>query len=227
MSMSRHSVRLIPVTALAFASLSNANAADTASMYPQWLYGWYEAGPSFVEPAELRNFPGGELTDDNEVKFDPGFHFGIAIGRELTPYIRVEVESGFNYNAMSSMAGADSNDANFYRVPILANLVLQYPNKTGIVPVIGAGAGAQWLVLDAQNVSLGFTTLDEQSEGWTFSYQVYGGVNYHFREDMSLGVFYHYNVADSPSWDFESVDGNFKLNSLRTHSVSLTFGWRF
>lgn len=224
MSATRFATRILPVFILGFAGLRSASAE---SIYPDGLYGWYEAGPALVEPAKVRNFPGDELTDHNEVKFDPGFHFGIAIGRELTRYFGVEVESGFNYNSLRSVSGADSSSGNFYRVPIMANLVLQYPNRTGFVPVIGAGAGGQWLVFDAQNVGLGLTTLDEQSDTWTFSYQAYGGVRYHFREDMSLGLFYHYNVSDGPSWDFESVGGNFKLDSLRTHSVSLTFGWRF
>ena len=45
---------------------------------------------------------------------------------------------------------------------------------------------------------------------------------------MSLGVFYHYSVADSPSWKFEdAAGGDFKLDAIRTHSLSLTLGWDF
>jgi opacity protein-like surface antigen len=106
--------------------------------------------------------------------------------------------------------------------------VLQFPNRTRLVPVIGAGVGAQWAVFDAQNVTLGLTTLDEQSDTWVFGYQGYAGVRYQFRENMSLGAFYHYSVADGPSWKFDSVaEGNVKLDSIRTHSFSLTFGWDF
>ena len=224
MSAIHFAPRILPILILSSAGLKSAFAD---SMYPENLYGWYEAGPSLVESTKIRNFPGDEFTDDDKVKFDPGFHFGIAIGREVTRYVSVELESGFNYNALDSISGADSSSGDFYRIPILANLVLQYPNRTGFVPVIGAGAGGQWLSFDAQNVSLGFTTLDEQAETWTFSYQAYAGVRYQFRENMSLGLFYHYNVSDGPSWDFDSVDGNFKLDSLRTHSVSLTLGWHF
>ena len=45
---------------------------------------------------------------------------------------------------------------------------------------------------------------------------------------MSLGFFYHYSLADAPSWKFDNVPGgNFKLDAIRTHSLSLTFGWNF
>jgi hypothetical protein len=45
---------------------------------------------------------------------------------------------------------------------------------------------------------------------------------------MSLGVFYHYSVVDGPSWEFDSDDGgNLKLDSIRTHTLSLTFAWEF
>ena len=138
------------------------------------------------------------------------------------------MESGFNYNELKSIQDATASSGNIYRVPIMGNLVLQYPNRTRLVPVIGAGVGAQWAQFDAQNVELGATTLNDTSETWVFGYQGYAGVRYQFYENMDLGIFYRYSVADGPSWEFSSAPGgNFKLNSLRTHSLSLTFGWRF
>src|SRR6185369_629283 len=109
----------------------------------------------------------------------------------------------------------------------MGNVVLKYPNRTGFVPVIGAGAGAHWSVFDAQNVTFGATTLRSNEETWTFGYQGYAGLTYKFQENMSLGLFYHYSVVDGPSWGFPETEGNFKLNSLRTHTVALTFGWYF
>jgi opacity protein-like surface antigen len=207
--------------------LSAAPSASAQFSYPEGMYGWYEAGPAVVETAKIRDFFG-EFVTGNSVEFDTGFHFGIGIGRELTRFLSVEVESGFNYNAVKSIQDATASSANTYRIPVLGNLVLQFPNRTGIVPVIGGGVGAHWAVFDAQNVELGATALEGDSETWVFGYQGYAGLRYQFREDMSLGVFYHYSVADGPSWDFgSSFGGNFKLDSLRTHTLSLTFGWRF
>jgi len=210
-----------------FLGLGIIRSASAQFDYPEGIYGWYEAGPAVMQKAEIRDFFG-ELVTGNKVEFDTGFHFGIGVGRELTRYLRVEVESGFNYNALKSIQDATASSGNIYRVPIMGNLVLQYPNRTRLVPVIGVGVGAQWAQFDAQNVELGATTLNDTSETWVFGYQGYAGVRYQFYENMDLGIFYHYSVADGPSWEFSSTDGgNFKLNSLRTHSLSLTFGWRF
>ncbi len=204
-----------------------SRAAAQAFPYPQGAYGWYEAGGSVIERAKLQDFFGNPV-NGNPVEFDPGFHFGIAFGRQLHRYVKVEVESGFNYNALKSIGGAAASSGNLYRVPLMANLVLQFPNRTRLVPVLGAGAGGQWLGLDAQNIAYGSTLITGTSETWVFSYQGYAGVHYHLNDRLSLGLFYHYHVADGPSWNFGPASaGNFKLDSIRTHSLSLTLGWYF
>ncbi|HNQ72152.1 MAG TPA: outer membrane beta-barrel protein [Verrucomicrobiota bacterium] len=205
---------------------SPATAQRDAPFYADGLYGWYEAGPAYAPRARLRDFFGVPV-GGAQLKFDPGFHFGIGIGREITPVFKVEVESGYNYNGLDRINGATASSANFHRVPVLANLVLQYPTPAGIVPMIGAGVGGQWLHLDAQNIVLAGTTLNDSSDTWVFTYQGFAGVSYQFWERFGLGLFYRFNVADSPSWEFRNVPGNFKLNQLRTHSVSLTFSWVF
>lgn len=211
----------------AMVALLSGPCAIADSYYSEGLYGWYEGGPAIVDDAKIRDFFG-ESTSGAKVKFDTGFHFGLAIGREVTDYFRVELESGFNYNSIDDISGATASSGNIYRVPIFGNLVLQYPNRTGITPVIGAGVGAHWLALDAQNIEIGASAIDDTSNTWVFGYQGYAGLRYHFNERMNIGVFYHYSVADGPSWEFDSApDGNFKLDSLRTHSLSLTFGWYF
>jgi opacity protein-like surface antigen len=221
------SFRLSLVSLLALGHVAPASAQTDDSFYPEGVYGWYEAGAALVEDAKLKDFFGNPV-NGNTVKFDPGFHFGIGIGRELTRFVKIEVESGFNYNKLDSIAGAAASSGNFYRAPVLGNLVLQYPNRTGLVPVIGAGVGGQWVCFDAQNISLGGTPLNERSDTWVFTYQGYAGLRYEFSERFNLGLFYRYNVADSPSWQFNSVPaGNLKLDAIRTHSLSLTFGWLF
>ena len=208
-------------------SLVAGQSAFAGSLYPNGLYGWYDAGATVVPDAKIKDFFGASVTG-NPVKFDPGFHFGIGIGQEFNRFVKVEVESGFNYNAVNSIEGATASSANVYRVPVMGNVVVQYPNSSGLIPYFGAGVGAQWTQFDAQNVALGTTTLNENSETWVFGYQGFAGVRYQFRESMSLGLSYHYSVADAPSWTFSSVPGgNFKLDAIRTHSLSLAFGWTF
>jgi opacity protein-like surface antigen len=219
--------QFLPFALVGLCSLGGIRVASGQSSYLEGISGWYEAGAAVVESTKIRDFFG-EPAGGNTVKFDTGFHFGIGIGGELSRFVRIEVESGYNYNALNSIEGASASSGNLHRIPILGNLVLQFPNRTRFVPVIGAGVGAQWLLFDAQNVALGATTLDDDSETWVFSYQGHAGIRYRFREDMSLGLFYHYSVADGPSWKFDNFPGgNFKLDAIRTHSLSLTFGWNF
>lgn len=214
----------LAVGVISFAATVRAEANDP--IYPDGLYGWYEAGPTWVESAKLRDFFGNP-TAANSVELNPGFHFGIGVGRELTRYLKVEVESGFKYNSLDQISGALSSSGNLYRVPVLGNVVLQLPNRTGVVPMIGAGVGAQWLHLDAQNISFGGTTVNDSSDTWAFNYQGFAGFLYELNERFSMGLFYRYNVVDGPSWDFNGLPGNLKLNDLRTHSLALTFGWWF
>lgn len=222
-------MKLTRIAVVAFTSIASLAAFDEAladSYYGEGLYGWYEGGPALVEDVKIRDFFG-ETVDGSEVEFDTGFHFGLGIGREITDYFRVELESGFNYNSIRGITDATASSGNMYRVPVMGNLVLQYPNRTRITPVIGAGVGAHWMVMDAQNIEIGSSVVDDSASTWVFGYQGYGGLRYHFNERMNVGVFYHYSVADSPSWEFDSLPGNFKLESVRTHTLSLTFGWYF
>lgn len=207
-------------------ALAGRAAADDTPSYLEGIYGWYEGGAAMVESARLQDFFG-EPLDGNEVKFDTGFHFGIGIGRQLSRLVKVEVESGYHYNELGSIDGATDSSGKLQRIPVLGNVVLQFPNKSRFIPMIGAGVGAQWAEFDAQNVTLGLTTIQDDSDTWAFTYQGFAGVRYMFRENMSLGFFYRYSVADGPSWEFDGVPGNLKLDDVRTHTFSLHFGWDF
>lgn len=223
-------MNVLSKTAFVFAVVFGTSLARVAvadSYYSEGLYGWYEAGPALTDTARIRDFFGEEVRG-NPVKFDTGFHFGLAIGREITDYLRIELESGFNYNSIKDIGASTASSGNVYRVPVMGNVVLQYPNRTHLTPVVGGGFGAHWAVIDAQNIALESTVIDDSSSTWVFGYQGYGGLRYEFNERMNLGVFYHYTVADGPSWKFDNLPGgNFKLNSLRTHTLALTFGWYF
>ena len=218
-------LRCIPLVSLCL--LGGVLTTSAESDYPEGTYGWYEAGAAVVANAQLNDFFGNPV-NANPVSFDTGFHFGLGIGRKVTRFLSLEVMSGFNYNSLNSIAGATASSGNFYRVPLMGNVVLQFPNRSRLVPVIGAGVGAQWVVLDAQNIALGGTTMAGTSDTWVFGYQGYAGVRYEFSDRMSLGLFYQYSVADGPSWtNGSSAGGNFKLDAIRTSSLSLTLGFVF
>jgi len=174
-------------------------ASVLAPLSGQEIRGWYEAGGTVMPSANVKSF-----------LFEPVS----------------ELESGFHYNSIRSISGADTVDAQLYQVPILGNVVLQFPNRTRFVPVIGAGAGAISALLDADNLTLGTSTFAGDEQTWTFAYQGYAGVQYHFADDLGVGLFYHYMVSDAPSWG-DGPDGVIKFNRLQSHSLALTLNFRF
>jgi len=197
----------------------------TAMSAPLGVRGWYELGGTLVEDARLESFLGGPVSG-NKVKFDPGFRGAIGLGKEFSPYVAVEAEGGFHYNRIRSIEGPESDNGELYQIPVLGNLVLQFPNRTRLVPVIGGGVGAVFNILDGDDIALGASRFSSTEESWSFAYQGYAGLMYSFRPDMGLGVGYHYLRNDGPSWDVG--DGNdFKFNRLVNHSFVLTFNFRF
>lgn len=191
----------------------------------QMIRGWYEAGAAQIRDSQIESVSGSPGYS-GDVEFDTGFRFGLGLGYEVTRYVAVEVEGGFHYNGIKSITGASASDGQLYQVPVMANLVLQFPNKLNLVPVIGGGAGAVGCFLDANSISVGGTTFSGTETTWTFGYQGYAGLQYRFRPDMSLGVTYHFIVADGPSWS-NGQGGSIALDSLQNQTLSLTFGFTF
>jgi len=197
----------------------------TAVSAPLGVRGWYELGGTVIEDAKLESFLN-EPVFGSKVKFDPGFRGAIALGKELSPYVALEAEGGFHYNSIRSIGGASSDNGELYQIPVLGNLILQFPNRLRLVPFIGGGVGGVFNILDGDDISLGAGRFSGSEETWSFAYQGYGGLMYSFRPDMALGVSYHYLRNDGPSWDLG--DGrDLKFNRLVNHSLVLTYNFRF
>ena len=187
--------------------------------------GWYELGGTFMENSELESFFD-ESVSHNEVEFEPGFRAAMGIGKELTRYVAIEAEGAFHYNSIRSIKDATSDDGELYQVPVFGNLVLQFPNRTRLVPVIGGGVGAVFSMLHADEIALGASEFSETEEAWSFAFQGFAGLLYSFRDDMALGLTYHYVNADGPTWNGRSGE-DIEIDRLVTHSLGLTFSFRF
>jgi opacity protein-like surface antigen len=178
-----------------------------------------------VEDAELESFLN-ETTSNNKVEFDPGFRGAIAVGTDLTRYVAIEAEGGFHYNSIRSISGATSDNGELYQFPILGNLVLQFPNRTGLLPVIGGGVGAVFSMLHGDDLAIGASRFSSTEETWSFAYQGYAGLMYSFRRDMAVGLTYHYIGNDGPSWDGGEGD-DIKFDRIANHSLTLSYTFRF
>jgi len=206
---------------------------SSAQSEPPKLYGWMDAGGSLVQDTELKEYLDVPVSG-NEVRFDPGFRLGIGMGCEFNRYLAAEFETGFTVNSVKSITGANYVDASLYQVPLLANLVFQYPmelrNRAKLVPLLGGGVGGTGVTLDMEYVSIGSRYSWGSAYDFVFAYQGFAGLRYEFNKNMALAVYYHYFVADAPTWEPDYVEntyGNMRMDALHTHSFSLRFDWRF
>ena len=187
--------------------------------------GWYELGANVIEDAKLESFFGESLSG-NKVEFEPGFRGALALGAELARYVAIEAEGGFHYNSIHSIGGAAADDAELFQFPVFGNLVLQFPNRSRLIPIIGGGVGAVFSLLDANDLTVGGSSFSDTEETWSFAYQGYAGLTYAFRPDMALGISYHYIRNDGPTWN-TSGGNDIKIDRLVNHSLALAFTFRF
>ncbi len=204
--------------------LAAAGLAVAVPVFGQSGHGYVRAGagPVFTENTAVTEYFG--PVSGVSLEFDPGVHFEAAAGYHLRDWAAVELESGINYNTISSVTGGNPGDSSLSNIPLLANLVLEYPNDTQFVPFIGGGVGASFSVLDVDAPGLHGNDTDA-----VFAYQGFGGVRYNIGDRMGISLAYHYYASDEPSWDVHSSSGTGQLGlgSVYSHAVSLTFTVKF
>lgn len=214
----------------AFSNLS-ARAQDTG------FYLKADVGGQITQDLDLKEFFGVPLTPGSKVKLDPGARVGIAGGYQLTDWFAAEAEVGFLGNEIDSITSATRiHDASFANVPFLLNAKLQYPNRSRVTPYAGAGAGFSESIIDVGRITImdangGETSMRGNDTDTVFAWQAFGGLRFKLNEQMNLGLEYRYFSAESAKWraDFSSgtPSDTMSFGRARTHSVSLTFEFRF
>src|SRR5688572_29660448 len=114
----------------------SARAADGPGPYLK-----AEIGPSITEDVTLRDFLG--LGGGGKIEFDPGMRLGIGGGYAFNDFIAIGGETGVAFNYIDNISGGfrGEGDSSISQVPLLGNIVFKFPNPTGLVPYVGAGAG--------------------------------------------------------------------------------------
>ena len=163
-----------------------------------------------------------------KAKFDVGSRFDVSGGYRFNRWLAGELEAGVAYNSIRSIAGGtvDGSIANF---PLTANIVFRYPNSSRWEPYIGGGGGVSISALTLDNASLGSgVTLDGSASDAVFAYQGFAGLRYNFNDRMSLGACYKFLGTGNSSWDVEgAASGHIRIEGLVTHTVGVTFTFRF
>ena len=179
----------------------------------------------------------------DDIEFEPGFGLGIGGGCWLTPWLAVEVETGYGVNNIDTLGGHDVADAMVAQMPWLVNLVFQYDGWKKIKPFLGAGAGGLTTILSVDDQ----TWIDaEGDDAWidgsqddtVLAFQGFAGVTYQFTDNVSVGLRYRFLGASGPSWDVEVgswdaenhlllTKGDIACDDLQSHSISAQFTYRF
>ena len=186
-------------------------------------------GPAFTEDTSLKEFNG--PISGTKVKFDPGVQFRFAGGYNITDWLATELESGFTYNHIRSITGADEVHGSLSNVPLLANLVLQGPRTMRVVPFIGGGLGFSSAVLDVHPIDLNGLRLRGTQSDAVFAYHGFGGLRYNINEHMAVSLAYNYFATSNPTWEADVISGpgtgNVRFGDNRTHAVTASFTYNF
>lgn len=195
-----------------------------------------ELGPTLVEDVDIKEFFG--AAPGYTIEFDPGIRFTIGGGYQFNDFIAVGGETGFTYNLIDNISGPGrvaERDSGIGNIPLMANVVFKLPNRTRVVPFVGAGAGLSFTFFEADNMVIedpGGTIFVDGSESDTvFAWQLFGGLKYQLNEQMSFGVAYKYMFTDEPDWEaddvFSASSSDFSIEEMHTHAVVFNFTFKF
>ncbi len=214
------------------------------------FYWGMDVGPTIPQDGKLTDFAG--LNTSQDIEYDVGIRLNMAGGYAFNQHFATELELGWSLNTIDSIDGADIRDTWFSTVPILANVVLQYPiPRTVLVPYIGAGVGGAATVFEtdglfqplpgggggggvgpAGGARTGGVVLHGSDSDFVFAWQAKAGLNFDLNEMISLGVAYRFLWIDESSYSYEAAwfrgpDLDFGISKHLSHTVALTFQMRF
>jgi opacity protein-like surface antigen len=190
---------------------------------------WYvraDAGGTLLNNTDVEEFLG---PAGGEMEFDAGFVFGIAGGYHVTPWLAVELETGYSINGVHGL------DAAITQAPFTANVIYECNHCGKFVPFLGAGVGGATTIFsvdDTLSSGEGSVYMDGSDADFVFAYQAFGGFRYEFNDRMSLGFLYRFRGTEGPSWDVEDdftggTIGEIRLDNIYTHTFSVLFRMEF
>jgi hypothetical protein len=124
---------------------------------------------------------------------DAGFRLSFACGHHFNRNWALELETGYLRN--SSPAVGDREEFNLTQVPLLLNLVHQFPTRTSLKPYIGAGGG---VLIESGN----------QDTGGDAGLQAMIGVRHVLDARKSIGLGYRFIMMGATSALAEEPVGN-------------------
>jgi opacity protein-like surface antigen len=194
-------------------------------------YGRLMIGPTVPEAGKLISyggFPGGD------VDYTVGIAASAAIGYSFNRYLAADFEFGVISAYIDSVQGFYSYDSYLDNLPFVVNLSARYPSPgTLVTPYIGGGAGGTATTFSTDGFGDNFTVAYGTETEVVFAWQAFAGVNVALNKNMAVGLGYRYFACEDSSFSFPPYypyygpDLNIKFEGIRSHSVLISFNYRF
>ena len=190
----------------------------------------FDLGPTFTEDGRLTELGSG--SGGNEVRYDTGFTFDASAGYAFNNWVAAELQLGTTWNEIDSVEGVRMNDTFLFNVPIMANVILQWPiPRTRLVPYLGGGVGGSTTVFDTDGFDDGVVTLVGSDSDFVFAWQGFAGLRFEINERMFLGLAYKYLATGDSSYEYEALFGgpdfDLGIEGTRSHTVTFSFSMKF
>jgi len=186
---------------------SSCALAERPSTTPGFYLGG-DFGFAFREDTALRI----EGAFSGYYNFKTGYRGDLHLGYRFLNGVLLELDSGYIYNSVANANGS----VELHQVPVLLNLIYQFPLKGSLKPFVGFGTGGAFSQLDVSPATS--TGLHDVT---TFAWQAETGVQYAISDHVALGL--DYKCFSTGDLEF----GIIGLRSMLTHSVQMSITFRF
>lgn len=189
----------------------------------------FDIGGSMPQNPTLSEI-GGPITSGGKLELSAGMQFDFAVGYRLLPWVSVEAELGSTFNEIDSVGGWSYPDSALSQLPIMANIMFEYP-RWRFKPFAGIGAGGVYSTVTFGNYYYYYWgDADGYGSDFVPAAQVIAGARYEFNPSWSVGVTYRFLATGSQDWDVDwwnGADFKFGVDSVCVHSVCLVLTGSF
>jgi opacity protein-like surface antigen len=199
------------------------------------FYWSVDAGATIPQDGHINQL--GPWPAGQKLTYDVGGAVAGSVGFAFNQFVTTELQLGGTWNDIDSVEGGHSHDSSFATLPVLANLVLEYPiPQTIVVPYIGAGVGGAGTFFDAHDLHVpvpgGSVSIHGEESDFVFAWQASAGLRLKLNDKMSVGVGYRYLHVDESNYSYSApYHGGPKLDvgisGFDTHMALLTFVLKF
>jgi len=197
-------------------ALGAASLAANAHAQERQYYLDVDAGVSLVQDLNIK---GG-----NTIELNPGARIDGAFGWQFSKQFAAEFNTGLTLNSIDKIGGVAvssyGGSADIYQIPLLVNLVYTLPMQGKINPFVGIGGGGIATIADMQTPLGNVNDTD-----FTFGYQGFAGVGWALSDRADIALAYKFMGSLDHNWSSGGV--TLKTDAMFTHSILLSFRWKF